>query len=158
MTRPAGRRAAAVRAGRLGRGGLHDGGAGRGHQATVEGRRRSGLLQPLPRVSAERLCGIVSHTHTRAHWSQSLTPLRVLRICLDFHTVNICPPVLSGSWKDDLIFDLVQLRHTSWKTNAEKKTRVSRQCCERGVEHVTSALGFVWREAAETTACVCGGG
>lgn len=64
-----GRRAAAVCSCRLGRRRLHDGGAGRGHQAALGGSRGSGVLQPLARVSAQRLGGIVSHTlpHKTSH-------------------------------------------------------------------------------------------
>ena len=60
-----GRRAAAVCAGGLSGGRLHDGRAGGGHQAPLEGRGGPGLLQPLTGVPAQRLRSIVSHT--RAH-------------------------------------------------------------------------------------------
>lgn len=51
---------AAVRAGGFSWRGFHDRRARRGHPAAVERRRSSGLLQPLPRVPAQRLCSIVS--------------------------------------------------------------------------------------------------
>lgn len=62
-----GRCTAAVCAGGLGGGRLHDGRAGRCHQAAVEGRRCSSLLQPLPRISAQRLGSIVSHKHAHTN-------------------------------------------------------------------------------------------
>lgn len=58
-----GRRPAAVRPGRLGGGRLHDGRARRRHQAALGGPGSPGLLQPLARISAQRLGGIVSHTN-----------------------------------------------------------------------------------------------
>lgn len=62
-----GRRAAAVCAGGLSRRGLHDDRAGRCHQAAVEGWRRTGLLQPLARIPAQRLGSIVSHANNQLH-------------------------------------------------------------------------------------------
>lgn len=84
-----GRCAAAVCAGRLGRRRLHDGRAGWCHQAALERRRCASLLQPLARVSAQRLGSIVSHppsTQTSDSIIARLTRTESFENSMVFHT------------------------------------------------------------------------
>ncbi len=97
----------------------------------------------------------------------------VLCICLDFYTVNICPPLpslKSSGWKDYLIFDLMPEHRNichMLKTNAQNEQPQSFIYCARdlGVETnviITRQLGwFCWEKghlpcfaAAEQTSAV----
>lgn len=104
-----GRCTAAVYPGGHGGGRLHVNRAGRYHQAALERHRSSAVLQPLARVSAQRLRRIVSHTHrkprTRARESP---PERTPR--LDFHTGRVCFSSRAERGFGCLFFDLTLQR------------------------------------------------